>query len=532
MNLNSLTIYTPVDAQKLKQYLIGYHDAEFVSKGFLHGFSLGLKDTPTLKPCTKKFIPKKQLVNKIQDEVAKGRIIGPVHEVLSKSIMVSPVQVIPKADSSKLRMIFNLSQPTGYSVNDNIDPAAISVSYCSVTDVVHWIMNHKAEDEWFMAKADLTDAYRMVPITDSDWKHLGMQVGQEVYVDRCLPMGAASSCSTFQRISDALTWISLNTCPVSCMIYNYLDDFLVLADGKNKCEQALSHFEQLCKKLNIPISAHKTVRPTTNIIFLGLGINSQLRTVFIPAEKASKTLQQLKKFLGCKMPRVHDWQSILGKLSHLTHVIPAGRTYLSSVYASLQGILSQDGHHKRLISAEAKEDLLVWQEFLTTLPPTRCFRMYDPRSISAAIFTDASSSVGYGATMGESWFMGKWPKQEWNNLNITLLELYPIYAALHTWTKQLSNTTVKVYTDNKALVAILNKLYTKDKMIRQLLKPVALWCLSHNVWLIACHIPGLNNVGPDLLSRGKVKEFLSLFPMMKSSPDEIPIANKPGNLKI
>lgn len=531
-DLDDFDIYTPVDAHSLKQLLTGYADAWFVTDGFINGFSLGVNDCPHLKPCTKKYPAKKLLHDKIQDEVMKGRIIGPIQGDLIKKLMVSPAQVIPKADSAKLRMIFNLSQPVGHSVNDNIKQEAKSVTYCSVTDVVNWIMNHKPKDTWFMAKVDLTDAYRIVPIKKAEWTLLGMQIGEDIYIDRCLPMGAASSCSTFQRISDAITWIALTTSPVHCIIYNYLDDFLLLADGCRECELALAHFEQLCERLRVPLATHKTVRPTTHITFLGLGIDSKDRVVFIPPEKAAKTLQQLNIFLDSKKPKVRDWQSILGKLSHLTHVIPAGRTYLGSVYSSLQGILSQEGHLRRWVSAEVKEDLGIWKDFLKDLPPTRCFRMYDRNSSTISIATDSSTSVGYGGIMKESWFAGTWPCEKWSSLNIALLELYPIYAALHTWTNVLADSTVSIHTDNKALVEIINKLYTKDKTIRQLLKKIALWGLTHNVLLIASHIPGIDNVGPDLLSRGKIPEFLNRFPNMQPVATEIPIGNKPENINL
>ena len=79
-----------------------------------------------------------------------------------KNLMISPVCVIPKANSTKSRMIFNLSEPKGYSVNDNIPDTNTSVTYCTVRQVARYVMD--SSDEWYMAKIDLTDAYRMVPI--------------------------------------------------------------------------------------------------------------------------------------------------------------------------------------------------------------------------------------------------------------------------------------------------------------------------------------------------------------------------------
>ena len=530
--LDGVEIYTPVNALRIQQSLHGYEDASFIIDGFTSGFSLGMIEVPNIKTSKKVFKTNMELTTKILDEVEKGRIIGPVTEGTVTDLMISPVRVIPKPNSNELRMIFNLSHPKGWSVNDNISSAATSVKYCSVSDVVSWMLTNQPKEKWFMSKVDLTDAYRMVPIKKDEWKFLGMSVGNKIFIDRCLPMGASSSCSTFQRVSDALTWIAKMTCPVTCHIFNYLDDFLIIASSKAENERALVHFEDLCQWLGMPLSAKKTVRPTVNLVFLGLGIDSEKEVLFVPEKKKVKVLNQLQRFLKTNRPRVREWQSTLGGLSHLTHVIPAGRVYLSSVYGSLQGILSQQGHKRRAISLEAREDLEVWVKFLKDLPPTKCFRMFNKDACSISIHTDASTSVGYGGVCGENWFMGTWPDEQWKTQNIALLELYPVYAALVTWKDRTEDSTVACYTDNKALVDILNKLYTRDRRIRQLLKPLASWCLAHNVFLVAHHIPGMYNIAPDLLSRGKLAEFQAQFPDMRMQPDVVPFSYRPEKLSL
>lgn len=162
--LSSFNLHTPVNVSLLQKYLKGYWDERYIIEGFSQGFSLGLKESPTLMPCSKVYPVKTELVSKVTDEVRKGRIIGPFSDPPLSDLMISPIQLIPKPNSNKDRMIFNLSSPSGLSVNDNIPESATSVTYCSVNDVARWIMGNKATKTWFMAKVDLTDAYRMVPI--------------------------------------------------------------------------------------------------------------------------------------------------------------------------------------------------------------------------------------------------------------------------------------------------------------------------------------------------------------------------------
>jgi hypothetical protein len=370
----------------------------------------------------------------------------------------------------------------------------------------------------------------MVPVKKADWKYLGMRVGNHIYIDRCLPMGASSSCQIFQRISDALAWIIISKCPITCHIFNYLDDFLFIASGRDNCNKALNYFSDVCRELGITLSPQKTIEASQQLVFLGIVIDTKNQCLAVPPEKASRTLDQLQQFLDTKKPKVLAWQKILGKLSFLTHVVPAGKPFLSSVYEALGGILSQDRHKRRRINQEAREDLNVWVSFLKKLPPGKQFKMFEADLEQFCIYTDASTSVGYGGVFGNNWFAGLWPTARWRSFNIAVLELYPIYAALHLWTESLSNSSVAIYTDNWAVVNIIRKLYTRDKQLRRLLKPITLMCLNNNIRISAYHIQGSLNVGPDLLSRGKVTEFLKTYPEASRTPTPIPVAHTPKNL--
>ena len=74
--------------------------------------------------------------------------------------------------------------------------------------------------------------------------------------------------------------------------------------------------------------------------------------------------------------------------------------------------------------------------------------------------TDSSGSIGYGAVLGPDWFDGTWDDAWWTSQNIVLLELYPIFAALHIWRHQISDSCLLIKTDNMALVSILTNSYS------------------------------------------------------------------------
>lgn len=44
-----------------------------------------------------------------------------------------------------------------------------------------------------MAKTDIKDAFRIIPVNPADYHLLGFSWDNEFYFDKCLPMGASSS---------------------------------------------------------------------------------------------------------------------------------------------------------------------------------------------------------------------------------------------------------------------------------------------------------------------------------------------------
>ena len=146
---------------------------------------------------------------------------------------------------------------------------------------------------------------------------------------------------------------------------------------------------------------------------------------------------------------------------------------------------------------------MVWRQFLVRSTAEKKFRFLFPEDRpDHTIETDAAGSIGYGAVMGDRWFCGRWEDKWWTTQNIALLELYPIYAALHSWISELSNSSVRIMTDNMALVSMLNSLYSKDRKLNTLLKHCALLLMEYNVVIKAHHIPTEANTIPDRLSRG------------------------------
>ena len=441
------------------------------------------------------------VIQKMNNELCQGRILGPYSFPPLENATYSPLYAIPKSEPGKYRLIHDLSKPKGCSVNENIPDDKKSVHYCNVMQVAEFLKSELdlGVDTYYMAKVDLKDAYRCCPIRKEDWRYLGMQLEDKLFIDTCLPMGLGTSCRTFQTISDSLCWIFRQNNP-KCKIYSYIDDFLVLAPSKSDCEAGLSRLLAQLRYLGFPVSDPKTVNPCTNIEFLGLGLDSQDLSFFVPDKKRQKITAEIDKFISSKSQRVHTIQKLVGKLAFLCMTFLPGKALLAGLYQNLAGVLSSQGWARRRINNDVRADLNVWKSFLAQ-SKGKPFRFVFPSTSDVTMTSDASGAIGYGCVLDKYWFSGTWNDTWWTNQNIALLELIPVYIGVKLWQQKLSNNTLNVLTDNESLVAMINAFFSREKNINKLLKDLALFCMNENIVIRAHHLPGKRNVLADRLSR-------------------------------
>ena len=76
-----------------------------------------------------------------------------------------------------------------------------------------------------VTKADLKDAFRIIPISPLDYRLLGFKFKGQLYFDMCLPMGCSTSCQTFESLSQAVHWICVHKAKI-LHTSHILDDFI------------------------------------------------------------------------------------------------------------------------------------------------------------------------------------------------------------------------------------------------------------------------------------------------------------------
>jgi len=455
---------------------------------------------------------------KLRKEKSLDRILGPFASPPTDPLFrVSPLGVVAKKLPGEYRMIHNLSYPAGTSVNDYIPAEFATVQYATVHDAISFITS--ANSIVFMAKIDIEAAFRIIPVALEDTPLLGFRWRDLYYVDRVLPMGGASSCAIFEAFSTALEWIAINKLGATKVVH-VLDDFLLLAPSMDKCDRDLQAFIAMCEQLGVPLAPSKTVRPCTTLQFLGIMIDTVAMEVRLPEDKLAKGRVLLRSFLGKHKVTLREIQSLIGLLQFFCYVIRFARAFLRRTIDLTVGV-NKPNHHIRLTN-QVKLDLEMWLTFLDNFNGRSFF--IDDDFLTGdflQLYTDASGGKGYGAVCGAQWFYGVWPIS-WLTHNITVLELYPIMAAVVMWGEAWANHSVCFYTDNESLVSVINKQTSKEPAVMILLRHLILTCLQYNINFSAQHVPGRDNTLADKLSRCQVDEFLTLAPWVNHQPAAVP----------
>lgn len=122
-----------------------------------------------------------------------------------------------------------------------------------------------------------------------------------------------------------------------------------------------------------------------------------------------------------------------------------------------------------------------------------------------------------------------WPEQ-WAGINIAILDFYPVVLSLYLWGIEMQNRCMLFFTNNEALVYVINKQSCNDKGLMFFVTKLVLICLQNNILFKAKHVPGVHNILADSFSRLHVENFRCLVPaLMDQCPTDIPLHRQPQN---
>lgn len=516
---------TPLVLLAWQQALKEHPDPAFVHyilSGLSHGFHIGAdRACLSLRRGPANFASVRQhpqLVEAhIAEEVAAGRLLGPVPDHLVPLCHSSPIGLIPKPHQpGRWRLIVDLSSPAGHSVNDGISPQIVHMHYASVLDAAE-IIRHLGPGT-VMAKVDLKNAYRVLPVHADDHPLLAIRWDRNMYLDTSLPFGLRSAPKIFSAVADALAWV-LHSHGVRHQLH-YLDDFLFLgAPASAECAGNLQSALHLCESLGVPVASHKTEGPSTSLTFLGIQLDSVAMQLSLAPDKLARIRGMVLSWRSRRAATKQELQSLIGHLSHAATVVQHGRTFMRRMFDLVKQV--KLAHHHVRLSQEFRSDLHWWASFL---PRWNGKSILHPPAPQHLVTADASGSWGCGAFGSNGlWFQLQWP-QSWARLHIAAKELVPIVIAIAMWGAQWQATTVLIRSDNQVVVASLSSGTAKDALLMHLLRCLHFYLAHFDIRVIARHVAGVENTAADALSRNNLDVFFQHQPQANQHPATVPLA--------
>lgn len=509
------------------QYFPDRPFADFLLRGITAGFRIGISSDRHLRPARrnlKSADDNPQVITAyLNREVELDRLVRlpACTESSSLPVQTSPFGAIPKKHRpNKWRLIVDLSSPQGHSVNEAIPTPLCSVSYSSVDQAV--ALACSLGRGCLLAKLDLKEAYRAVPVHPTDQRFLGVCWEGVTYIDRALPFGLRSAPKMFSAITDAMIWFLLERGVKSTL--HHLDDFLLLGPPHSLvCQQALHTTLALCEELGFPVAPEKTEGPTTSLTFLGIKLDTQEQQIRLPREKQERLLATIALWMSkteCPTPRgagkKRDLLSLIGLLNYTAVVIRPGRAFLHSLYEAAATVQHLDRWVH--LNRTARADLSWWYTFLQVWNGKS---IMPPKNPPFVIRSDASGSWGCGAIYENLWFQLRWPLS-WQAVSIAPKELLPIVVAVVLWGPHWAGQRICCLCDNMAVVAAINKGAARDPVLAHLLRLLAFSTAVLDIHVAACHLPGVHNTSADALSRDRLQHFFYLNPQASPVPTIIP----------
>ena len=398
---------------------------------------------------------------------------------------VSNIFTVPKSNG-KVRLILNLKKLNTF----------VTYEHFKMEDVrcVKDLLNQNE----FMCKLDLRDAYLTVPVQTSHQTFLRFQWQGKVYQYTALPFGLASAPRVFTKLMKPV---------LACLrakgirVVAYLDDFLIIGRTISEAEAAYRDTKQLMETLGFVVNEEKSEpRAVQQIEFLGFMINSCSMTIYLPSQKIKSIKQRCSSLLRDQVTTVRKLSQVIGMLvATKLAVLPAPLHYRALQQLKIEGLHRHHSYESIVtLNYQSTRDLQWW---VTHLKAHNGRPIVQPPP-SLIIESDASNT-GWGAHCNSHRTGGQWSFSE-ATLHINAKELLASFLALQTFARDRQGIHVHLKIDNVTAVYFINRLGgTHSSTLMNLTYEMWSWCLQREIFLSAEHLPGKLNLIADQESRSR-----------------------------
>lgn len=265
--------------------------------------------------------------------------------------------------------------------------------------------------------------------------------------------------------------------------------------------------------LGFHVSWQKIAPPSTRQTYLGIVIDSELMELRLPPGKLDKMRKLVDEVSGLSRISKHQLDRLTGMLAHCSTIIKGGRTFCRSLY-DIYRVMNKTKCKTIKLSETAKSDLVWW---------AHCAHIFNGKATIAKKVctlspTSDASMAGFACYFGTDWFYGTWNDAidfdtscvhmvpspvipEWDQGNINVYELYPIYWAIVRWAEHMSSMKVVFTCDNMQVCYMLRTGRSVNKTCMDWLKRIFWLTVEFDIEIDSVYIKSELNCVADILSR-------------------------------
>jgi hypothetical protein len=427
-------------------------------------------------------------------------------------IISHPQAIIPKSRPGAYRQLFDGSAGAYTNVNDYCDLRSLPPPKCATPRDVRELITACAaahpNEPILLYTADLTNAYKSLPVLPSQWHLLAFPHKGRVYWQTVDPFGLRASSSHLHSATAPVMTI-LQQRGVNALLY--VDDSFTAAteSGMHGPNGNRALLREGFQHAGFDIQELKDTPPSTCVTYIGWRFDTAANTQTLPPAKLNALRDSIGSASTSRRMRRSKLEALLGHLHHAAN----GARHLSAFTSELQHLLSSArGNHWVVMTPEARLDLNLWSTFIERFNGTT---LITPPPATASIFTDACTTWGWG------WYCpalrlygaGMWPACvragiDNGSIHINELELVAAIAAIVTCTAESPPGTVfDLHCDNTTAISCISKGRGKAGALARLTRTFAYIRETTYASLApppprALHVKGLDNTVADGLSRG------------------------------
>ncbi len=507
---------------------------ELVLADLTHGADIGCRGEARLPSRSSNAPSAFEFPAQVTDAIASwliaGFAAGPFEaDQVPTCAKINGIMTRPKPNGA-VRIILNLSAPSGTSVNDGIlvdeFPAAMSSTLKWIT-----VLNAAGRGA-LMIKMDWADAYKHIHVRQDDLNLQWFSWLGKYFYETCLVFGAVSSPGIYDRAAKAVLDVVLRMSSFPRhMVCQHLDDICAAASAD--AADSLHHFEKTYRRVAADLGVKlapaddtdKGFSLTTCGVVLGVIYDTVKWTWAIPVDKLARLVLQIQDAVAAVALRQDAVWSLVGKIIHYAPLFSVGRFNIDHLI--LANSVSTQKSHMVKISVECRRQLQFWLLLIRMCSGVARIPDLDPLPAwTVEAFTDAAGGSpdgfrGSGGVVGSWWFFLPWSRAinlgrraaDGKRLGkkLSALELVGPLAVVCAAPSLCRGQPVRVWVDNAGSVRIWQKGYSNScRLCTTIVKAAAsvaaaLDCRLEIHKIRRCSTPDATMA--DALSQGDFRRF-------------------------